>query len=308
MIVPRNEPMLIASHWGDCVEELIAAPRPNAVAKSDRAPRLGYMSLFGFIDPDYLDELSAQLAALAASDRCDAVVIWIDSGGGYYSGTPEFAERVRRTAAVKPVYVIIVGYCCSGAYWIASQATRIFASPSSIVGSINAYVVLLDSSEALKRDGLKVLRIAGAGGILKGHPTPGVEVPDEFVAMIQNSCDYIALKFIVDVQRGRKLGDKESRPLSTGEVWHAEIAKTSKLVDEVALPEDALAKIQSGLPLTKPVERFTALTGYAAVSKLDDLATERFSVEFFDELKPAQQSELRREFPTLAKAFDDLHN
>jgi len=308
-MIIKNQPMLLASHLADadCLEELIAAPRPAAVSGARKTPRLAYVSLVGFMTPDYCDELSEQLASFAASDRCATIVLWINSGGGYYTGTPELAERVRRTAAIKPVIVIIVGYCCSGAYWVASQATTIYAAPSAIVGSINAYVVLLDSSEALKREGLKVLRIAGAGGVVKGHPTPGVEVPDEFIAMIQNSCDYIALKFIIAVQKGRKIGDKESRPLATGEVWHAEIARTSKLVDYVMLPEDAIASIVEGLaaPATKPPEQYARLVGIDAEEKLAELLQSRFGVDDDDDdddATPDQLAALREEFPTLCQA------
>ena len=40
---------------------------------------------------------------------------------------------------------------CSAAYWIASQASEVYANPTASFGSIGVYVVLIDSSAAAER-------------------------------------------------------------------------------------------------------------------------------------------------------------
>ncbi|QDT75752.1 S49 family peptidase [Lacipirellula limnantheis] len=304
MILRRNEPLLFASHLAGSVEEQIAAPRPANTARPSQAAQIGHAELIGFMDPAYNAEVGADLLRLAADDSIDAIVLWVDSGGGYYEGTPELAERLRRATQMKPVHAVIVGYCCSGCLWAITHATSITATPSATIGSIGAYIAVLDASENFKRDGLRVIRIAT--GALKGHPIDGAEVPDEFVAMLQNRCDIITAKFTIALKAGRKLGEKKVAQLATGEIWFADQAKHLGLIDRVAMPEDALDEIRRGLappPAAPRDELHTDLRGYAAEVKMNELAAERFGRECFDDLGPFEAAELQREFPTLAKAY-----
>lgn len=70
------------------------------------------------------------------SEEVQAVVLDVDSPGGYVLGAAAAAEAISRLAAVKPVYAITNPMMCSAAYLVACQSSKIAMTPGSIVGSI----------------------------------------------------------------------------------------------------------------------------------------------------------------------------
>ena len=83
-----------------------------------------------------MEDVAAALET--ARDRADvqAVFLDVDSPGGTVNGTPELAALVADVSKAKYTYAFTDGQMCSAAYWIASQADAIFATPSARVGSI----------------------------------------------------------------------------------------------------------------------------------------------------------------------------
>lgn len=71
-----------------------------------------------------------------ASEDVQAVILDVDSPGGYVTGVNAAADAIALLAAVKPVYAIANPVMCSAAYLLASQATSIAAAPGSLIGSI----------------------------------------------------------------------------------------------------------------------------------------------------------------------------
>lgn len=112
-----------------------------------------------------LDELCAgvvstskvrnQLRQAAENPDVHTIFLMIDSPGGQVAGTMETGDLVRRISGQKNVVCMIVGQACSAAYWVASQCTVVVSQPSSILGSIGAYMARLDDSEYLEKKGMK---------------------------------------------------------------------------------------------------------------------------------------------------------
>ena len=115
------------------------------------------------------DEIGA--AIREAGERADikAVFLDIDSPGGTVAGTPELAAAVATLNERKPVYAFSSGLMCSAAYWIASQARAIYATPSARVGSIGVVQAVIDDSAALANEGIKV-EVFAVGNRAQGRP------------------------------------------------------------------------------------------------------------------------------------------
>ena len=77
------------------------------------------------------EEIGAALSEAAKRDDIKGVFLDIDSPGGTVAGTPELAAAVKSLNRQKPVYAFSSGLMCSAAYWIASQARAIYATPSA---------------------------------------------------------------------------------------------------------------------------------------------------------------------------------
>jgi len=147
--------------------------------------------------PDFFERLflgatdmeAVSEALEAARDRGDvqAVFLDIDSPGGTVNGTPELAALVAGVSKTKYIYAFTDGQMCSAAYWIASQADAIFATPSARVGSIGVLMPMLDESKAFEQAGLKVELFAA--GKYKSIGVAGTSLTDEQRAWLQAQLD-----------------------------------------------------------------------------------------------------------------------
>ena len=157
--------------------------------------------LFGATD---MDEINEAISEAADREDVQAVLLDINSPGGTVNGTPELAAAVASLSKKKYVYAFTDAEMCSAAYWIASQADVIYATPSARVGSIGVLLPMVDESEAFKQEGLKMEVFAA--GKYKSVGVPGVSLTDDQRAWLQSSIDEIYGDFQAAVlSRGRDI-------------------------------------------------------------------------------------------------------
>lgn len=248
-----------------------ATPRTGAVAV---VPVLGTISkrdslltlLFGGTSTT---RLSAQLRSLAADDSVATILLNIDSPGGVSSGLPELAAEIRRTAETKHVVAIANDLAASAAYWIASQADEIVATPESVVGSIGAYIMHADFSRALDAEGITVTYVQAGDRKTDGNPYEPLSdrARDEIQAIVDTTFGL----FVGDIAKGRSAATKTTVTPATvrspewgeGAVLTAKAAKAAGLVDRVETYSQAVARL-SGVKSAAP--RTIALIADAIVS------------------------------------------
>ena len=97
----------------------------------------------------------AALRTLAADDDVKAVVLRIDSGGGSALASELIWQEVSAMAGKKPVVVSMSDVAASGGYYIACGATKIFAMPDTLTGSIGVVGGKLAPGGALAKIGIK---------------------------------------------------------------------------------------------------------------------------------------------------------
>src|SRR5690606_20698558 len=86
------------------------------------------------------DSTSALLRAARDDDKVKAVVLRVDSPGGEVFASEQIRREVAALkAAGKPVVASMGDYAASGGYWIAMDADRIYANPSTVTGSIGIF-------------------------------------------------------------------------------------------------------------------------------------------------------------------------
>ena len=151
-----------------------------------------------------MEDIEAALIAARDHEDVQAVFLDVDSPGGTVNGTPELAALVAEVSKAKYTYAFTDGQMCSAAYWIASQADAIFATPSARVGSIGVLLPMLDESEAFKQAGLKVELFAA--GKFKSIGVEGTTLTDEQRTWIQAQVDETYGDFKAAVlARGRRI-------------------------------------------------------------------------------------------------------
>ena len=140
------------------------------------------------------------LREAGARDDIKAVFLEIDSPGGTVAGTPELAATVKSVNERKPVYAFSSGLMASAAYWVASQARAIYATPSAQVGSIGVVQAVIDDSAALDAEGIKVEVFSV--GKYKAMGAPGTPLTDDQRDLIRSNLAEIAQEFHAAVLSG----------------------------------------------------------------------------------------------------------
>jgi protease-4 len=187
-----------------------------------------------------------------------AVVLRIESGGGSALAADVLWREVELTSRVKPVVVSMGSSAASAAYYLASPATRVFANPLTITGSIGVFVGKADVAELLRRIGVtveayKTTPRADAEAIYRPF-TP--EERQELERKVKKFYDQFLSRVVQGRARaGVKLTTAELDKVAQGRVWTGEQAHARRLVDEIGGLRQALdaARRLADLPEHAPV-------------------------------------------------------
>lgn len=175
------------------------------------------------------EEIAAALHEAAGRTDIKGVFLDIDSPGGTVAGTPELAAAVASLDQRKPVYAFSSGLMCSAAYWVASQARAIHATPSAQVGSIGVVQTLIDQSARLNAAGIKVEVFAV--GKYKAMGAPGTPLTGDQRELISSNLAEIAADFHAAVlSKGRAIPSEamEGQTFSGKRAQRFHLARTVK--------------------------------------------------------------------------------
>ena len=168
-----------------------------------------------------------------------AIVLDVDSPGGVISGVGELASELRSLRGGKPIVAHADYLVASAAYWIASQAEEIIASPSALVGSVGVYSMHVDQSGWLEQLGLKVSLIAEPAEKIEGNPFEPLGADAE--AHMRSIVAQGLKAFRADVAAGRGISAPDVAD-AWARVYTAADAKSLGMVDKIrTLPETLAA-------------------------------------------------------------------
>ncbi len=198
-----------------------------------------------------------------------AIVLDINSPGGTPVASEEIMNAVKNSQ--KPVVVWISDTGTSGAYLAASPADKIYASPSSIVGSIGVILSITDLSTLYQKIGVNQYSIKA--GEYKDMGASYRNLTPEETKMLQEMVDEDYEFFIKMVAENRDLDINYVREIAEGKIYTGTQAKKLKLIDETGDRDDAIdsaAKLggikgEYNIVTITPPETFSdVLTGYSA--------------------------------------------
>jgi protease-4 len=185
-----------------------------------------------------------------------AIVIRIDSPGGSAFASDEIWHAIENAKMKKPVVVSMGDVAASGGYYIACNANKIVAEPSTITGSIGIFAgkpVMKGFYDWLGVTNEYVMRGKNAGMFRETEP-----FTDDERAKFQDIISRAYYdQFVPKVAKGRNKTAEEVDSLGQGRVWMGSQAKERGLVDEFGGLERAIAvaKQLANLPAEKDVRR-----------------------------------------------------
>lgn len=172
---------------------------------------------------------------------CEAVVLRIDSPGGYAAGMGEAVRAMREAKARsgKPVLAYVDEFACSAAYGLATVADEIWLPASGTVGSVGTMLALCDETKANQLAGLRVEVITSGEQKADGHPD--VPLTSATIARFRERVTTLAGLFVAQVAEARRMTPEAVSGLQAG-VFLGQRALEVGLADRLASLADTLAE------------------------------------------------------------------
>jgi protease-4 len=227
------------------MNQYLSAVRSKKVLKSKSDPKVGIIVAAGEIFDGHQmpgaiggDSTSNLLREARYDNAVKAVVLRVDSPGGSEFASEKILREVQALRkAGKPVVVSMSSYAASGGYYIAAAANQIFASPTTITGSIGVFSYIPTFERTLDKLGIKVdgLGTSPLAGDLRIDRPLGAATKQ----ILQASVDHAYAQFIKRVADGRKKPVEDIDKIAQGRVWAGLDAQRIGLVDHLGGLKDA---------------------------------------------------------------------
>lgn len=210
----------------------------------------------------------ADLIRRATDDEdVDALVLRVDSPGGSAFASDLILREIEVfQASGRPVVVSMSSLAASGGYWISMSADEIWASSTTLTGSIGVGATIPTFQRTLDQlgihvDGIGTTDLAGQFDITQG-------LGDDAKDVIAQSVNHIYDEFIDKVATHRQRSVDQINEVARGRVWVGSHARERGLVDELGDLQDAIG----------------------AAAELAGLAEDSYNVRYYEpELSLAEQ-------------------
>ncbi|MFW2364998.1 MAG: signal peptide peptidase SppA [Desulforhopalus sp.] len=201
------------------------------------------------------DSLALLIKKARKNDQVKALVLRINSGGG-----SAFASEIIRQELLllkksnKPLVISMGAVAASGGYWIAADGDEIWASPSTITGSIGIFGAIPTFEKTLANvgvysDGTGTTPLAS--GLDLTQP-----LPEQLKNAIQQTVNHNYDQFLQIVAEGRNIEKSKVEMLAQGRVYDGKTAQQLGLVDKIGPLDKAIEAAASLAGIIDPVTEY----------------------------------------------------
>jgi len=191
------------------------------------------------------ERISKAIRKAREDNKVKAIVLRVNSPGGSALASDVIWREAKLAQEVKPLVVSMGDVAASGGYYIACAADKIYASPSTITGSIGVFGILMNFEElytekiGLTFDQVKTNRFADLGNTTRPLTKEEYDIIKEGVIDIYET-------FTSKVADGRNMSQDNVDAIGQGRVWSGINAMDINLIDEYGGLNDAI-KAAAGL-------------------------------------------------------------
>lgn len=220
--------------------------------------------------------MAVVLDRIAKDRTAKAVVLRIDSPGGSALASDLIWHRLMELRKTRPVVVSIGDMAASGGYYLACAGTRVFAEPTSMVGSIGVVGGKLSIGRGLEHIGVHVETFPASD-------QPGAKERAAYLSAVESwdaptrervlaSMTSVYDVFVRRVSEGRGLPADKVAQFAEGRVFAAADGIGLGMVDELGGVERAIghARSAAGLPGDAPVRVVGEESGFEQLLGLED--------------------------------------
>jgi protease-4 len=244
------------------------------------------------------DRIAKALRDARLNEKVKAIVLRVNSpGGSALASDVIWRETQLIRDSGKPLVVSMGDYAASGGYYIACNANKIYANPTTLTGSIGVFGVVpnmqkfFNNKLGLTFDSYETNPHAGMMSVTKPFDEAEMKAMQDIIAQIYDD-------FTSKVATGRGKTQAEVDSIGQGRVWSGEDAKNLGLVDEMGGLNDAVKSAAQLAGLTEyeminypklidPFEELISdLTGQKQASVMQEIFGDHYVI--FENVKSIQ--------------------
>jgi len=190
---------------------------------------------------------------ISKDDDVKALILFINSPGGTFTGGENLYHGIRKFAEKKPVVALMGGTAASAAYMIALAADHIIAGNGTITGSIGVILQTANFTKLLDKIGIKSVIIKS--GPMKAQPNPMEPLSSEARAVTTSIIRDLFDIFVGMVIDRRNMDKATAYKLADGRIYSGRQALSNGLIDALGREADAVKwlndehKISDKLPI-----------------------------------------------------------
>ncbi|CAL2102196.1 Protease-4 [Tenacibaculum sp. 190130A14a] len=163
-------------------------------------------------------------------DNIKAIVLRVNSPGGSALTSELIWRELELTKKEKPIVVSMGNVAASGGYYIACNANKIIAEPTTITGSIGVFGAIPNVHELANNMGINAEQVA-----TNNSPSYSIFEPmtQQFYDVTKEGVEDIYKTFVNRVSEGRNMTFEQVNEIAQGRVWSGTEAIANGLVDEL---------------------------------------------------------------------------
>tara|TARA_X000000950_G_scaffold289181_1_gene410525 strand:+ start:19124 stop:20887 length:1764 start_codon:yes stop_codon:yes gene_type:complete len=188
------------------------------------------------------DAISEALLSAGRNPNVEAIVFRVDSGGGSAIASEQIWRAVDRiqNEMNKPVVVSMGSLAASGGYYVAAGADAIFASETTITGSIGVFGGKFAIADGLRRLGINPSTLAVGGELAGAYSTESFTETQR--SLMHDALERTYDRFMQIVSNGRNIDEARVREIARGRVWSGTDALELNLVTDIGGLMDAIER------------------------------------------------------------------
>ncbi len=200
--------------------------------------------------------IGEELDAAMADNSVETIFLEFDTPGGTVSGAFDLADKIHAATKQKRVIAFVDGRCCSAGYLLASQASEIWATQTSEIGSIGVVMIHMDRSQQLGVQGVKPTFLFRGARKIDG--TSALPLSAEAKASFEARIGEVYDMFVAAVARGRKMTPQAVTGTDAA-VYSATAALAGGLINGIKSRE----KVLTGKPSAASAEQSSIKIDYS---------------------------------------------
>jgi len=222
----------------------------------NREQAIAIIPVEGMINWENAAMMRRYVDAAVNNDKVKAVVLRVDSGGGFIGPSEQMHHQLERLAkSGKPIVASYGSLAASGAYYTTCQADYIYAQPVCVTGSIGVIAQAVTVEKWLADKGIQPIVLTARTAADKDTANTLLrQWTEKDKETMRDQLDAMHARFIEIVRAGRvkdgTMTEQQLGEVTTGKSYLAEDAVANKLVDEVGYLEDAIGEARSRAQIT----------------------------------------------------------